>query len=71
MWSKLARIKRQYVGLMKNNRRVIFVNFFCTAYDIDWKTTVVAVEDGGDCFFTGVYDIDRAAFYDLRINGEA
>lgn len=71
LWSKLAPYKRQYVGLMRNNRRVIFANFFCDAFNVDWKKTVVAVADGGDCFFTVVYDLERAGFNDLRINGEA
>lgn len=71
LWSKLAPYKRQYIGIMRNNRRVIFVNFFCQAYDINWKTTPVAVEDGGDCFFSVIYDVDRASFSDLRVNGEA
>jgi hypothetical protein len=71
LWSKLAPYKRQYVGLTRNNRRVIFANFFCDAFNTDWKKTVVVVDDGGDCFFTVVYDVDRASFYDLRINGEA
>lgn len=71
LWSKIAPYKRQYVGLVRNNRRVIFVNFFCQAYDINWKTTAVAVQDGGDCFFTVFYDLGRAAFSNLQINGEA
>jgi hypothetical protein len=71
LWSKLAPYKRQYVGLMRNNRRVIFANFFCNAFDVDWKNTAVAVLDGGDCFFTVVYDVERGSFDQLQINGEA
>ena len=71
LWSKLAPYKRQYVGITRNNRRLIFANYFCNAFDVDWKTTAVAVLDGGDCFFTVVYDVARAAFSDLQINGEA
>lgn len=71
LWSKIAPYKRQYVGITRSNRRQIFVNFFCNAYDTNWKTKAVAVLDGGDCFFTVVYDVDRAAFSNLQINGEA
>ncbi len=63
LWSKLAPYKRQYAGLMRNNRRVIFVNFFCESFNIDWKNTVVAVDDGGDCFFTVVYDVDSRQLF--------
>jgi hypothetical protein len=71
LWTKLAPYKRQYVGLIRNNRRVIFTNFFCDALRVDWKTSVVVVEDGGDCFFTVMFDANGSRFYDLRINGEA
>jgi hypothetical protein len=71
LWSKLAKYKRQYVGVVRNNQRLIFSNFFCDAFDVDWKTKPIAVEDGGDCFFTVLYDPASAAFSELRINGEA
>ncbi|HUQ31384.1 MAG TPA: hypothetical protein VM095_04655 [Pyrinomonadaceae bacterium] len=71
LWSKLAKYKRQYVGVMRNGRKVIFVNFFCDAFDADWKNNPVAVDDGGDCFFNLLYDPGSYAFSDLQINGEA
>lgn len=71
LWSKLAKYKRQYVGLMRKGRKVIFANFFCDAFDLDWKTRPVSVEDGGDCFFNVVYDSGSATFSDLQINGDA
>ncbi len=71
LWSKLATYKRQYVGVVRNGRRMIFINFFCQSFDIDWKTTPVAVDDGGDCYFTVLYDSASATFSELRINGEA
>jgi hypothetical protein len=71
LWSKLAAYKRQYVGITRNGRRVIFANFFCNAFDVDWKTKPVSVSDGGDCYFTVLYDPGPAAFSDLQINGEA
>jgi hypothetical protein len=71
LWSKLATYKRQYIGIVRNGRKVIFSNFFCQSFDMDWKTTPVAVDDGGDCFFTVLHDPGSAVFSDLRINGEA
>lgn len=71
LWSKLATYKRQYVGIVRNGRKVIFSNFFCESFDIDWKLNPVAVDDGGDCFFTVVYDSTSDTFSALQINGEA
>ena len=71
LWSKLAKYKRQYIGIVRNGRKVIFSNFFCQSFDIDWKLTPVAVDDGGDCFFTVLYDSTSATFSALQINGEA
>jgi hypothetical protein len=71
LWSKLATYKRQYVGITRNGRKVIFANFFCHAFDMDWKAKPVTVDDGGDCFFNVTYDPDSATFSDLQINGDA
>jgi len=71
LWSKLATYKRQYVGVIRNGRKVIFSNFFCQSFDMDWKTKPVVAEDGGDCFFTVLYDSASATFSALQINGEA
>ena len=71
LWSKLATYKRQYVGITRNGRKVIFANFFCNAFGVDWKTKPVSVSDGGDCYFTVFYDPGSVTFSDLQINGEA
>lgn len=71
LWSKLSTYKRQYAGFVRNGRRMIFANFFCESLNTDWKTTPIAVADGGDCFFNVLYDVDSATFSDLQINGEA
>jgi hypothetical protein len=71
LWSKLAKYRRQYVGVMRSGRKVIFVNFFCDAFNADWKANPVVVDDGGDCFFNLLYDPGSSAFSDLQINGEA
>jgi hypothetical protein len=71
LWSKLAPYKRQYIGIMRNGRKVIFTNFFCNAFEVDWKTKPVVVDDGGDCFFNVLYDPVSTTFSDLQINGEA
>ncbi|OJT17939.1 hypothetical protein BO221_43915 [Archangium sp. Cb G35] len=73
LWSSIASYKRQYVGLTRNGRRVIFANFFCHTFDdfFDWRTRLVSVDDGGDCFFHVFYEPASATFSGLQINGEA
>jgi hypothetical protein len=71
LWTKIPKYKRQYIGIMRKGRKVIFVNFFCDALNMNWKAAPVVVEDGGDCFFNVLYDPASAAFSDLRINGDA
>jgi cyclophilin family peptidyl-prolyl cis-trans isomerase len=62
---------RQYAGFVADDDRLIFANFFCDDFDLDWQEEPVLVEDGGDCFFTLVYDPERERFSDLFVNGEA
>jgi hypothetical protein len=71
LWSKLAKYRRQYIGVTRSGRKVIFVNFFCDAFDADWKTRPVVVDDGGDCFFNLLYDPVSSTFSGLQINGDA
>ena len=71
LWTKIPTYKRQYIGIVRKGRKVIFINFFCDAFNSDWKTVPVVVDDGGDCFFNVLYDPGSATFSELRINGVA
>jgi hypothetical protein len=70
LWQKITTYQRQYIGFVDKERRLIYVNFFCTPF-ADWQTTPVLVLDGGDCFFQVIYDPASGDFSDLLINGEA
>lgn len=70
--NKFRKYKRQYVGEIKEGKKIIFINFFCDIPGLDnWKQDVVEVGDGGDCFFSIKYDIQTKKFSELWINGEA
>ena len=71
LWERAPGYKRQYVGIRKNGRRAIYANFFCDDDSPNWRTTPVDVDDGGDCYFQVEYDVDKATFSDLSINGDA
>ncbi len=67
----LSTYRRQYVGILVEGQRVVFANFFCNADDTDWKREIVAVLDGGSCYFEVKYNVHMGTFYDLSIHGEA
>jgi hypothetical protein len=71
LWEKAGGYKRQYIGLVKNKRRLIWGNFFCSAPSPDWRREPVGVHDGGDCYFQVLYDVDTGRFSELMVNGEA
>lgn len=68
---RLPTYKRQYWGILKNEKRVIFVNFFCNSLHYDWTYQEVVVDDGGDCYFQIRYDVETGTFFDLYVNGSA
>jgi hypothetical protein len=74
LWKRAPGYKRQYLGITRQGRRVIHANLFCQVPGSrvsDWHTVAVVVEDGGDCYFSIEYDVQRGTFRDLRVNGEA
>ena len=66
----LAGYYRQYDGVIKNDKRVINVFFFCDSLweDEEWQKDYVDVSGGGDCFFYVDYDVDKGVFYNIRVN---
>jgi hypothetical protein len=59
---RLPTYKRQYWGVLENEKRLIVTNFFCDASRYDWHEKEVSVLDGGDCFFRLRYDVEAGAF---------
>jgi len=62
---------RQYVGYIEDGDRKILVNGFCDAFDSDWLHEPVLVLDGGECFFTAVYNVTTGELESFSFNGEA
>lgn len=60
---------RQYVGFIESDERKVLVNGFCDALGIDWRSAPVLVDDGGECFFTAIYNVDRDELETFRFNG--
>jgi hypothetical protein len=47
----LSSYKRQYIGVVKEESKLLLGNYFCEASGIDWKQQSVIVDDGGNCYF--------------------
>jgi hypothetical protein len=71
--AKLTGYRRQYVGMLFEHGRFIYMNFFrLDPRDGDrWLTEPVVVDDGGDDYFQVQYDVSTGDFCHLCINGEA
>ena len=64
--------KRQYVGLVVGDRRLIYGNFFPANVDArKWRAQPFVVCDGGPQFFGVVYDVADHRIINLAFNGEA
>lgn len=74
IWQELPTYKRQYAGVVVEGEREILGVFFCASnvdFFEDWEERVVAVDDGGDCFFELRYNPATDTFHDLSVHGEA
>lgn len=71
LWERAKTYKRQYVGIRYKARRAVYANFFCTDFGVNWRTEPIGVDDGGDCFFTVEYDVDKGTFSNFIVNGKA
>jgi hypothetical protein len=68
---RLDEYTRQYVGFERDGRRLVYVNAFCTDTGRDPSREIVAVLDGGDCFWQAQVDPATGAVVSLSINGVA
>jgi hypothetical protein len=61
--------KRQYVAVTnKKGEKEVWVNCFCMDMK-NWKTDIVRVMDGGNCFFHVKINLTKNTFYQLSVNG--
>ena len=69
VWERLDEYQRQYIGLEREDRQIIYGNYFCDSGRVNWREKLVIVEDGGDCFFQVEYDVESEVFIKLQVNG--
>ncbi|MEZ4625383.1 MAG: hypothetical protein R2843_11480 [Thermomicrobiales bacterium] len=63
--------ERQYLGYETTNGRLLAVNGFCDRTGVDPATDVIAVQDGGACFWYAIYNLDTHEWVSIAINGQA
>ena len=71
VWQRLDEYQRQYIGLERGGRHMIYGNYFCDNLGLDWQHKIVIVEDGGECFFQFEYEVESELFIKLLVNGES
>ena len=62
-----VKYRRQFVGVVREEGRLVFGNYFCDQSES--ATRPVMVDDGGRCYFNVFYDPQRQAFVRLTIQG--
>ncbi len=68
----LSDYKRQYFPSYNDKKeKVIWVNYFCDGSFINWKKTLVIVNDGGKCFFQFTINLSTKKISDFMTNGNA
>lgn len=71
IWEQLDEYNRQYIGLERGGKKIIFGNFFCESGKQDWKKDLIFAIDGGECYFQIEYDLENGFFTRLQVNGES
>jgi hypothetical protein len=61
---------RQYVGVIVNGHRAIYINAFPSGTTY-WHSHLVSVCDGGASFWGVLYDVGTRTFSQLEVNGVA
>ncbi|OQP47724.1 hypothetical protein [Niastella populi] len=58
--------KQLIVVTNKNGQKEVWVNCFCYTWGSDkWKTEILGVDDGGNCYFNFKINLATRKFYDM------
>ncbi|MDL2313262.1 hypothetical protein LJC68_10350, partial [Bacteroidales bacterium OttesenSCG-928-B11] len=68
----LKRYKRQYVATENSKgEKEVWINCFCDTWGKNWKTNLVFVKDGGNCYFNLKINLTTGESYEFMVNGDA
>jgi len=69
LWKRLRDYGRQYVGVMRNGRRVIWINLFAAGGPFyepgSEQHTLMKLHDCGDCNAEVYFDVERGIYSDF------
>jgi len=70
---KLDGYLRQYIPITNElGEKEVWINFFCDDWNSDvWKSGIIIVLDGGNCYFNLKVNLTKKTYYELSINGYA
>jgi hypothetical protein len=70
---KTKGFKRQYVPVInENGEKEVWINFFCDDWGSEnWKSDILMVHDGGNCYFNLKVKLTNKTYSELSINGYA
>jgi len=64
--------RRQYIAATnKTGEKEVWINCFCDKDEAYWKTGIVEVFDGGNCYFNLRVNLTKGEYYELIVNGVA
>ena len=66
-----ARFRKQYVGIVVNGSRRVYVNSFPNTRHDYWTDSFVQVRDGGFWYWNAQYDVETGEFLEFHSNGYA
>jgi hypothetical protein len=69
LWQRLRDFGRQYVGVMRNGRRVIWINLFAVDNPFyepgSERHTLIKLHECGDCNAEVYFDVERGTYSDF------
>jgi len=70
---KTKGFKRQYIPVINSEgEKEIWINFFCDDWGSEnWKSEIMIVHDGGNCYFNLKVNLETKTYSELSINGYA
>ncbi len=65
--------KRQYIPVINEvGEKVVWINLFCDDWGSEnWKSEIMMVNDGGNCYFNLKINLSKGTYSELFINGYA
>ena len=69
---KKYKYKRQYIAVLNNKgEKEVWINAFCSTWDVRWKKEILLIHDGGNCNFNLKVNLATKTCFEVTVNGYA